>query len=417
MTIDMEYYRKINGLYSTTDKKDFLQKQAIKSVNKTNDSMLSTFEILINSNYAEDIIADGISAKCIFDYSKTTQDTKTELASYTKEMWIEVGFVNVGSIIKHTDKISLIENTYLVISKQEDLDGYDVCYIQKTNNTILFYPPSNENSVLNEIPCIIGDVSIGNSETKYITTVDNELPLTLPNNEITRQIKVNDIYKLGLSNYQIISVADDISIPGLLVFKLSYSEIEQILPVFTVNILNGDILSTDITTSVQLNVQTLKDGVVLSPTLPVTYSSSDELVATISSSGLVTPLTTGNVVINCKLTNDLLVSDSIIVNVIEVPVDNFTYLITPPDTEIKSGVTKIYTAHKYNNGIEVVGAVFDFAIIAGSTSSSAYVFSVINDVSCSLKCNQYTYYVTLRATDRLDDTKYVDKVIKLRSII
>ena len=176
MTIDMDYYRKINGLFGTTDKIDYLQKQAIKSVNITNDKMLSTFEILINSNYAEDIIADGVIGKCIFDYSKTIQDTKTktELASYMKEMWISVGLVNVGSIIKHTDKVSLIENTYIVLSKQEDIDGYDVCYIQKSNNSLLFYPTtssqSNENPISNdliEIPCIVGKGNINLDTNKF----------------------------------------------------------------------------------------------------------------------------------------------------------------------------------------------------------------------------------------------------------
>ena len=78
MTIDMSYYRKINGLNGVTDKKDFLQKQAIKSINKNSVNVLSTFEILVNSDVAEDVIADGINRKCIFDYFVFLYATKPD---------------------------------------------------------------------------------------------------------------------------------------------------------------------------------------------------------------------------------------------------------------------------------------------------------------------------------------------------
>jgi len=223
MTIDMEYYRKINGLFGTTDKKDYLQKQAIKSVNKTNDSVLSTFEILINSNYAENIIADGINTKGIFDYSKNTQEvkTKTELASYMKELWIEVGSSNVGSVVKHTDKISLIENTYIVVSKQEDMDGYDVCYIQKSNNTLKFY---DENSILYDVPCIVSsNVTLNSTENNYMTLPDKTFIVIAQNTSETIQIVEGMRFILGINAYKVDSI-EDVSVIGLLHIRMSFSQ-------------------------------------------------------------------------------------------------------------------------------------------------------------------------------------------------
>ena len=127
----------------------------------------------------------------------------------------------------------------------------------------------------------------------------------------------------------------------------------------------------------------------------------------------------GDVNISCKMDNDNLIQDSIGIEIVDLPQDNFTYTLVGnilPDTEIKSGSTKIYTAHKFNNGIEIMDAIFDFSIIAGTTPSSAYVFSVLSGNSCSIKCNSYTYYVTLRGTD-VGNGEIVEKVIKLRSIM
>ena len=385
MTIDMSYYRTINGLINATDKKDYLQKQAIKSVNKTNDSTLSTFEILINSNYAEDIIADGINTKGIFDYSKNAQDvkTKTELASYMKELWIEVGSSNVGSVVKHTDKISLIENTYIVVSKQEDMDGYDVCYTQRCNNILQFY---SSTSTLHSIPCIISKGSISLDEQKIISTLDSEIAIQISDTSITRQIPMNYVFKIGMRSWKVTNI-DDITVNGLLLIKMVYSEVEQVFPSYSLTILNGDSIQVNENDPLTINAQVKIDGIIASTVPNLIFSSSDITKATINSiTGVVTILGVGNVVFSCKMENDLNVMDTINVEIVSVPQDNFSVLVSGSVSIIKT-YSSTYTCVFRNNGIIVNNIVSEFYILADDGVSATILASVVSQdgINCVVK--------------------------------
>ena len=382
MTIDMDYYRKINGLFGTTDKKDYLQKQEIKSVNITNDKMLSTFEILVNSNYAEDIIADGINTKGIFDYSKNAQDvkTKTELASYMKELWIEVGSSNVGSVVKHTDKISLIENTYIVVSKQEDMDGYDVCYTQRCNNILQFY---SSTSTLHSIPCIISKGSISLDEQKIISTLDSEIAVQISNTSITRQIGMNNVFKIGIRSWKVTNI-DDITVNGLLLIKMQYSEVEQIFPSYSLTILNGDSIQADINTPVQLSIQVKdRETIITSPLL--TFTSSNNLIATVSSTGLVSFLSVGNIMISCKLQSDNLIQDSIGIEVVEEEQHNYTAEIDLGSISIIKTYSSTYTCTFKDNGIAITDSSV-FYLTADDGVSATSLASIVSQDSVGNSC-------------------------------
>jgi len=316
--------------------------------------------------------------------------------------------ISIGEIVEfdNSNWICVMNDTTSNIS--------DIGIIERSNNTLQFY---DSTSTLHSIPCIISKGSISLDEQKIISTLDSEIAIQISNTSITRQIPMNYVFKIGMRNYTIVNI-DDIIIPGLLILKMVYSEVEQVFPSYSLTILNGDSIQVNENDSLTINAQVKIDGVIILPTPNLVFSSSDIAKAIINSStGVVTIIGIGSVVFSCKLASDLTITDTINVEIVEVPIDNFTYLITPEDTEIKSGSTKIYTAHKYNNGVEIVGAEFVFSIIAGSTPSSAYTFvSALSVNSCSIKCNSYTYYITLRGTD-VGNGEIVEKVIKLRSIM
>jgi len=397
----MEYYRKINGLFGTTSKKDYLQKQAVKSINNAHSLVLSTFEILIGSDIAEDIVIDDFTnAKCIFDYSKTSQDTKAELASYIKEMWIEVGKVNIGSIVNHTDKVSLIENTYIVVSKQEDSKGYDVCYIQKSNNTLQFY---DSTSTLHSIPCIISKGSISLDEQKIISTLDSEIAVQISNTSITRQIEINDVYKIGLRNYTIVNI-DDITVNGLLLIKMQYSEVSQETHTFVLTILNGSNLSIQEDNTLQLNVNVTDNGVLLvNPT--ISYVSSNNLICSVNSSGLVTSIGIGSCTISASANG---VSEDISVIVVASITDDYSVAITGSES-IKINKTSTYVATVYNNGV-IVGGIDCIWSLVGSYAS---INSQDGD-NCVITAGKTSgNSVALRATKSDDITIYKDFVINI----
>ena len=98
----------------------------------------------------------------------------------------------------------------------------------------------------------------------------------------------------------------------------------------------------------QNNINVLDNGTLISPTPPLTFTSSNETVCTISSNGLITALNNvNNCLITVSLTSDSSVSDTINIIVIEMPQDNYTYSLTStslplPDTEIIINQTKQY---------------------------------------------------------------------------
>lgn len=333
-----------------------------------------------NEGFADKI--DGVDEQTVVQIHVSPYSEDKDLIKICCRMECDI---KTGSLVEHEGK------TFIVVSKINNNSAYKYANIHESNNTLKFY---DQNSILYEVPCIVGDkVQIKTEETKYITTVSNELYLTLPHTTITEQINVNDVYKIGLHSYKIESLPDDVYIKGLLVFKLAYSEVEQVIPVFSVQILNGNILSTNTTTPIQLNVQTLKDNVVLSPTLPLTYSSSNTLVATVSSSGLVTPLITGSVNISVKLTSDATVSDSITITVVEVPQNNYTVEISGSVSIIK-GSSSTYNCVFKNNGIAITdSSVFYLTADDGISATSLASITSQNGVanSCIVKGDNLGY--------------------------
>jgi len=272
----------------------------------------------------------------------------------------------------------------------------DVGIIQKCNNTLNFY---DKNSILYEINCIVGKGSISLDENKIITTVDSEISLTVSNTLITQQIKVNDIYKLGLKSYVISSVGDDITIPGLLIFELKYNEIEQVLPVFSIEILNGSAITREQGSTLQLNVQVSADNVVISPTPTITYASSDITKVTVSTSGLITAIANGNCTITATSNG---VSDTISVTVTaSIEDDDYSVVITGSES-IKINKTASYVAEIYNNGIIATGINVVWSLVG----SYASITSQDGD-SCVITAGATSgNSVTLRATKSDEITIY-----------
>jgi len=332
---------------------------------------------------------------------------------YDKKIHMPIdAIVNTGSIVEWEG------NKWIIVSNIDDIQAYKTASMIKSNNTLQFYDSS---STLHSIPCIISKGSISLDEQKIISTLDSEIVVQISNTDITRQIGMNYVFKIGMRNYSVVNI-DDIIIPGLLILKMVYSEVEQVFPVYSVEILNGDSTSTQQGNNIQLNVQIKDHDLVLSPTPSVIYTSSDVTKAIVSSTGLISTLTVGTSTITCKLQSDNTIFDTFVVTIEAIPVvETYTLELTgsiQPDSEIKSGQVKTYTCVKKNSlGVVISGAMFDFSVVNGTTLSSAYTFTVLNDTQVSLKANQYTYYIDLVAVDRSDATLTVSKHIKLRSIL
>jgi hypothetical protein len=131
------------------------------------------------------------------------------------------------------------------------------------------------------------------------------------------------------------------------------------------------------------SIVTLNNDVVVRP---VVWSTSDETVALVDSSGLVSFISSGTSRIRCSLSDNLAVYSECAVNVILTPIMNYQIVVTPTDNFVYQGDTKTFTVKLYLNGV-VQSNVMTFTVDSGSgvpsanyvfTSLSSYMFSVKN---------------------------------------
>lgn len=353
----------------------------------------------------QDILINGISARALITNTNLTESKDNRNISTLEN--IECGYL-----------IDYDDGKWLIVSEVSGkrYNKYKGI-MQKCHNTLTV----NIAGILHRVPYVVTKkVNLNIDVTYYLTVLENEIYILVANNTINSNIQLNDIYKIGRYNYKVISM-DDISRPGLLLMKMKYSEEGQVLPNYSITILNGNTLTTDTATPVQLNVEQKDGETVLTDPLPMVFTSSDISIATVDSTGMVTPVSVGNVTITVSFESDTTVNDSIVITVEEVEVPE-TYTLeligdTSPDTEIVQGKTKTYTCVKKNSlGIVVDGAVFDFTIDPESTPADKYTFTVLDDIQCSIKCNGSPYYINLIATDRTDNSLTVSKRIALKPL-
>jgi hypothetical protein len=321
------------------------------------------------------------------------------------------------NVVKTGDIITFKNELWLVTSSfPDDNKIWQTSQITKTNNILKFY---NKSNILCSIPyCLDNSNSLNTDENKFITEAITKVNIIIPKNETTLSIKRGDIFKLGdIDNYKVI---DYLRIKdGLIELKMEFCVEEAVTHIYRVEITNGDTLQIAQSQPLSLNTIVYQDDVALLTPPPLIYGSSDETIATIDNTGVITFISTGIVTFKVSLGNDTSIFNSIEVTVIADMTHNYTYDLVGnilPDTEIKTNITKIYTAHKYDNGVLVEDSSFNFEVIAGDTPSTKYIFTVIDSKSCSLKALGYLYYVTIRTIDT-SNNEFIDKVIKLRSSI
>lgn len=156
-----------------------------------------------------------------------------------------------------------------------------------------------------------------------------------------------------------------------------------------IQIQNGDALTIGEAQTVQINTLVTVNGIQIDSPI-VTYTSSDEDIATVDSNGLVTTITSGSVTITANYST---VSDSIDITVTAVVADNYTVEISSSNgvtDAIRVGEQLSFEAVSYNNGIEYVN-IGAWSVLAddGVTLLSSSIISVTSTVDniITLKCS------------------------------
>jgi len=318
----------------------------------------------------------------------------------------DVRIVEESSIIKNPNKKRLLcyPDETINIGDIVDFDGSKwICTETDTtsqvsnvglitrcnNNTLNYY---DQFYILHEIPCIIqSNIILDTDETTYIESPSTTIILKISNNEITRQIKRGEIYKIGLQSYEIKDI-NDIVEPGILKMEIEYSQEVQEEHVYTISILNGDNLQIAQSQLLTINSQ-LTDNNIIVPSPILLYSSSNESIATINENGEVTVNSIGNVIFTVSMSTNITIKDTINVEIIEDIIHNFTVIINGTTSIIK-GYTSNYSCIFKDNG-NVIVQQSEFYLKGDDGVSSTTLAEIVSqdgiNNTCQIKANNIGY--------------------------
>lgn len=308
---------------------------------------------------------------------------------------------NVGQYVVWED------NDWLITNIDCDSTVQTKGIMQKCNNQISLYI----NDVLHKIPCCVESARmrfLNTDSNKYLEVPSTDVFIRVANNELTQNIKRNDIYKIGEQNYRVSDISDILE-PGLLILKIAWVAEKQDLAEYKIKILNGDI-SISQSQQLFLNVEIYKDDEILTSPPPYSFISSNENIAIVGENNELQILDLGVVDITVMLDDDNTVSDTIQIEIIEDEQNNIVLKIIGESSIVK-GYSEQYVVEKYNNGIKVDGK-FNFYII-DNTPQEAYELTIIDENKCSIKAKNNNYNIILRVVDKDNENLFIDKEISL----
>ncbi|WP_336764969.1 Ig-like domain-containing protein [Paenibacillus sp. USHLN196] len=200
--------------------------------------------------------------------------------------------------------------------------------------------------------------SLGIKEGNVISLPDETRRLIIQNNEHTNKFEKDQRFIFDRSAWDI-NYIDRLK-SGLIYIVLKQDQINLAtdnmelgiadydkLAKYEISILNGDMLAIKVGDSLQLNVKTTKNGTPVE--IPLLFTSSDDSVASVSDTGLVSGIQKGSCSIQVSGKG---VSTSIELNIIEELTPNYTAEILGEDS-IYLNRTSTYTAIFRNNGSEI----------------------------------------------------------------
>ena len=216
-----------------------------------------------------DYFNDTITCEMLFRRTNRGTNPQGKLHCYFKQ----TEPLGIGSVI-------VMKGQPYVIISDKDFDESNAVYsaiAKKTNVTI------------NGIPFVVDTATYGESQGTIFTQVDGDVIIYTGYNTITNKIKVNDHINAFGNSYQVSN--------RFVKENILYVHIKQTTAVpDNYDIVYNGVTSFDIndSTTYQLTYTVTNNGnVVNNPT--ITYSSSDETVATVDSNGLMTMLKEGSV--------------------------------------------------------------------------------------------------------------------------
>ena len=284
------------------------------------------------STTVSDFFNDTITCKMLFRRTNRGTNPQGKLHCYFKQ----TEPLGIGSVI-------VMKGQPYVIISDKDFDESNAVYSAIAQKT---------NVIINGIPFVVDTATYGEAQGSIFTQVDGDVIIYTGYNTIANKIKVNDYINSFGNAYQVSN--------KFVKENIIYIHLKQTTttPDHYEIVYNG-VTSFDIkeSTTYQLSYSVTNNGnPVYKPT--ITYSSSDETVATVDSNGLMTMLKEGSVNITATAYDTSVTTAMTIANSSTPSVD-YTMNIVASSYSIRVGGSyKSLTVKYYNSeGTEITSDV------------------------------------------------------------
>ena len=341
------------------------------------------------STTVSDFFDNSITCKMLFRRTNRGTNPQGKLHCYFKQ----TEPLGIGSVI-------VMKGQPYVIISDKDFDESNAVYsaiAKKTNVTI------------NGIPYVVDTATYGESQGSIFTQVDGDVIIYTGFNTITNKIKVNDYIKAFGNSYQVTN--------RFVKENILYVHIKQTTSVpDNYKIVYNGVTSFDINdgTTYQLSYTVTNNDIVIENP-HITYSSSDETIATVDSNGLMTMLKEGSVDIVARYSTASCTTTMTIANS-SPSVDYRMEIYASSNTITIGGSYKSLTVKYYNSeGTEITSDV-----IVNKTRED-YVWSAwCEGVDLTNDKSFVTWYnkgaVNTNKIKLADNTSYLEKTMTIKCV-
>lgn len=314
--------------------------------------------------------------------------------------WRKLTYPDIDKVVKIGQLYRFDDNYWIVVSSHVFSGVTTSSIIRRCNDTLRWI---TESGAKHSVPCVLDyriqenrDYASGTSKFKVAAGI---LEIITQRNEKTNLIRPShrflfgnsdnwtayEVYGGGINNFNNYTTFD-LESGHLLTITSGVTQLNEEIDDLTNGYANNGeklyAISLDfssIEASISDTVQ-LSEGVTLngeSVDRDVSWSTSDEAVATVSSSGLVTMVDNGIASIRASLDGDDTIYDECSVVVSVTPSDGYDISISPTTNYLLEGDSETYTFTLNNNGIPQADT-FTFAVVSASVPTDNYNLIVVD---------------------------------------
>jgi hypothetical protein len=372
-------------------------------------------------------------------YQVTQYAPTTPSVSSTLDVWVidqsetkdfkEIQ-VYPGQTLNYGDYILWQGDYWLVLQVDNMGDVYQRGYMQKCLSSLKWL---DENGEVKEAWFTYKTDSsrgLGLEQGKVMLLPNERRYIFLQNNSDTVKLEKGKRFIFDNRSWRVTSI--DRLNTGLIYFELEEFDINPAsdnvvlriadyvgnIPNYTLKILNGSNLSIRAGQTYQLNVEVRNNGVLTTKSL--TFTSSNPSIATVSSTGLVTTIANGEVVITVALADNPSINQTVDIVVQLVTTNNYTVSILGDDF-IYCNTSKTYNEQVKNNGVVDNTRFVQWYLYddSGVNPTTLATISFQSTTQCTLTANNKNQkgFVKLKAVVIGNPTVIDVKRIEIRTLI